>query len=82
MAGIGTLSLLDVTHRQIAMLVKLNLGVAQRTVLELDVGQLLVQCLMLADLALVEFLLSNAHARRDARREMRAAGRITVRAGQ
>ena len=40
---------------------------AKRAVLELDVGQLFVQGLMLADLALVELFLSDAHPGGNAR---------------
>jgi len=63
---------LQVALRKTSILVEDDLGVAEWAMLELQILQLLVECLMLADLACVVFLLDDAHTTGDTGRVVAA----------
>jgi len=62
--------LLKVTLGKAAVFKVVDLRMAKRAVLQLEILQLLMQCLMLANLARVILFLEDAHATRNARRVM------------
>lgn len=67
------IQILNISFWQASVFLELNLRVAQRAMLELEILELLVECFVLADFAHVEFLFKDAHATCDAWGEVAAA---------